>query len=73
MQVERGEWTDSLGREGGGGPGGWRDSQKDTRERPGGFARPRGIAAEPYQVMFGLQLEDLRELRDEVKGYHVSI
>jgi hypothetical protein len=28
--------------------------------------------AEFYQVMFGLQLEDLRELRDEVKGYYVS-
>ncbi|WIA29550.1 hypothetical protein OEZ86_012045 [Tetradesmus obliquus] len=55
-QVEGDEWTQNFrGRE---------------RERPGGFARPRGIAAEPYQVMFGLQLEDLLELRDEVKGYH---
>jgi hypothetical protein len=58
-QVEGDDWTESFrGRE---------------RERPGGFARPRGIAAEPYQVMFGLQLEDLLELRDEVKGYHVSM
>ncbi|KAF6257507.1 cactus-binding C-terminus of cactin protein-domain-containing protein [Scenedesmus sp. NREL 46B-D3] len=64
-QVEGDEWTDSF-RHGGGGRGG----PREPRERPGGFARPRGVAAEPYQVMFGLQLDDLQELRDEIKGYH---
>lgn len=65
--MEGDEWTENIRRGGRGGTYG-----RDARERPGGFAKPRGIDAEPYQVMFGLMLEDLQELHDEIKGYYVS-
>ena len=57
-QVEGDDWTQNMRR-------------SFRSEKPAGFARPRGLAAEPYQVMFGLMPEDLQELHDEIKGYQV--
>eukprot|EP00878_Enallax_costatus_P024071 GHUV01025659.1.p1 GENE.GHUV01025659.1~~GHUV01025659.1.p1 ORF type:complete len:639 (+),score=216.86 GHUV01025659.1:228-2144(+) len=56
LQVEGNDWTQGMRR-------------SFRSEKPAGFARPRGLAAEPYQVMFGLMPEDLQELHDEIKGY----
>jgi hypothetical protein len=56
VQEAMDDWTANLG--GGGAPGrrdrpqGWRDGQDryGNQQERSGFARPRGLAAEPYQV-----------------------